>query len=353
MNKILFIDRGQLGQLTDTLKYCEYLNKKYSIEYLCFDEKYPYIDLPNVNVTYVSLVGPKLLRGIRFILKAIGKILKFNGFIFIVYFPGCGIIKKFLFWKKIHVDIRTLSVAKEKDVRDKENVQISRDIDSFNTISCISEGVAKQLEFNKKLQVYILPLGADIVSDSNKNFQNIKLLYIGTLNNRNIIQTVEGVAMYIKKHPDRFITYDIIGSGEEYEKIQEYIRLYKLETYIILHGKIPHSLLKPFLDRCNIGVSYVPIVDYYEFQPPTKTFEYTLSGLYCIATATEANKQIINSENGVLIDDSPEGFVDGLESMWHIKDKINSTVIRNTMKKYSWSNIIKQYLMPIINQTEV
>lgn len=36
--KLLIIDRGQLGILTDTLKYCEYLHCHFNITYICFDE---------------------------------------------------------------------------------------------------------------------------------------------------------------------------------------------------------------------------------------------------------------------------------------------------------------------------
>lgn len=44
---------------------------------------------------------------------------------------------------------------------------------------------------------------------------------------------------------------------------------------------------------------YVPITDYYEYQPPTKTFEYVLSGLLCLATATSSNKEVITEEKVV------------------------------------------------------
>ena len=69
MKNILFVDRGQFGVLVDTLKYCEHLNKIYSIDYLCFDEHRPYVQIPNVKICYVSRSGSKLFNGIRFIFK--------------------------------------------------------------------------------------------------------------------------------------------------------------------------------------------------------------------------------------------------------------------------------------------
>jgi len=44
-------------------------------------------------------------------------------------------------------------------------------------------------------------------------------------------------------------------------------------------------------------------VPYYDCQPATKTFEYILSGMVCIATSTYENKKLINNINGVLCND--------------------------------------------------
>ena len=75
----------------------------------------------------------------------------------------------------------------------------------------------------------------------------------------------------------------------------------KLENVCTTHGRIDYYKLKPFFDKCNVGVSYIPIRDYYQYQPPTKTFEYGLSGLVTIATETKSNQEVINNCNGILI----------------------------------------------------
>lgn len=48
--KLLIIDRGQLGILTDTLKYCEYLHCHFNITYICFDEHRKKIEIPQVKI---------------------------------------------------------------------------------------------------------------------------------------------------------------------------------------------------------------------------------------------------------------------------------------------------------------
>ncbi len=348
---ILFIDRGQFGQLVDTLAYCQHLNTDYNIEYLCFEDNYPHINIPNVKVTYVTTkYKSKMSRGVKFVISVILKCIRYNGVIFLVYFPGCAIVKRLLFWKKIHVDVRTLSVAYDQRIRSKEDRQLNKAINYFDSISCISEGVKNKLNYKKNIPMFILPLGADELSNKDKDFSELKLLYVGTLSNRNIKQTVVGVKMFLNKHPDQHLVYHIIGDGDEYSLIHEYIKKNELAGNVILHGRIPHSQLSQYFDNCNIGISYIPITEYYEFQPPTKTFEYILSGLFCIATQTLANCEVVNKSNGILIQDTSDAFCKALEDVCDMRQILDSKKIRKSQKNYLWSNLIDEYLIPIIKQ---
>lgn len=346
--KILFIHREQFGSLTDTLKYCEYLNSKYEIEYLCFDKKRPRICIPNVKIIYVPYKGSKFVNGMLFIIAAIIKCIFFNGFIFIIYFPQCSLIKRVLFWRKMHIDIRTLSISKDEKLRHNENFKLNNEINYFDSVSLITEGIKNKIQIKNRKQFFILPLGADIISDKSKKFDSLKLLYIGTLCNRDIIKTIIGLELFIQKYPQISIQYDIVGDGDEYSDICTYVKRHKLEEYIHLHGRIPYYSLNTFLDVNNIGVSFVPITDYYEFQPPTKTYEYVLSGLYCIATNTFSNRKIINKENGILIDDTADSFSNALYDIYLKMSLLNSEDIRKTMLDYKWDNIVNTYLIPII-----
>ena len=182
------------------------------------------------------------------------------------------------------------------------------------------------------------------------NFNQIKLLYVGTLYNRNIIETVKGINLFVKKYPDVPITYDIIGSGfeNEIEELNDYIKNNNLSTICRAHGRIPYTELKPFFDKCNIGVSYIPITDYYQYQPPTKTYEYALSGMAVIATKTISNESVVNEKNGILINDNPEAFMSALEKLLIKKREFNSRVIIESVEDYRWEKIVEKYFVPII-----
>lgn len=352
MKKILFIDRYQFGYTTDTLKYCEYLNQKYKIKYISFDLGWEKIKIPNVNTIYVPRYGNIMIRAILFLIYAIAYSLFFSGTIFILYFPQCSLLKRILFWKNMHIDIRTLAVNSDPQERANINKQIQKDIAVFDSASFITQGVKEQISWPGKKD-FILPLGSDILSHTNKDFNEFNLLYVGTLANRNIIDTVKGYENFIKLHPEIKSHYDIIGdsSSNELQELRQYITERGLNEYITLHGRLPYTALPPFFDSHNIGISYVPITDYYAHQPPTKTYEYILSGLVCLATSTYSNKEIITPINGVLHQDNTISFQNALETVLKNKAQYNSQHIRESLYKYQWENIIKESFLPIINNT--
>lgn len=352
MKKILFVDRIQLGLTTDCVKYCEYLKNEYQIHFICFNSGKEKVRIPNIKVTYIPKIGNKVMRASIFLLYVTFYILFFNGFIFIFNFPKCSILKRILFWKKMHIDIRTLSVSKNATERMIYDLQLEKDVSYFDSSSFISQGIQKKISIPKEKKSFILPLGSDILSDTDKAFNSIQLLYVGTLTNRNIIDTIKGYVEFIKSHPHISTHYDIIGDGEnnELSEMNEYIKKVNMEKYVTLHGRLPYSALKPFFHSHNVGVSYIPITDYFEYQPPTKTFEYILSGMVCLATSTKANEEVITTKNGILHKDNSMAFKEALEIILQKQDTYNSNTIRNTLLDYQWKNIIEKYLKPIINQ---
>src|SRR5699024_7995327 len=160
----------------------------------------------------------KLIRVIKFMYLSFACLLN-NNIIIVHYFKFCEYLKKLVPWKKMLLDIRTLSVNKDAIVREKHNNKIKESCRYFNCITVVSEGVRQRLGLSKK-KTSILPLGADVISTIDKDFSTLNLLYVGTLNNRNITQTIEGLSIFLKNNPKvkNITTYDIVGDGDEYSQ---------------------------------------------------------------------------------------------------------------------------------------
>jgi hypothetical protein len=300
--KILIFCQSQWGYHIDTYKYATYLKNNYDITYLCWDYENKTIENIGVNVKYISRNGSILERNLRYIYLSIKEINNFSPDIcFVKYFRGCSILK-IINWKKVFIfDIRTGSVKNNKIKRFFYDFIMFFESKLFTNITIISESLANKINIKS---YYVLPLGSDTISKTTKKFDTLKLIYVGTLNGRDIIKTIKGFSLYLKKYNHKInATYTVVGDGKDIKKLREYVRNNNLVENINIIGSVPFNELEPIMDSHNIGISFVPCTDYFDCQPVTKTFDYLLSGMPVIATNTFENKKIINSLNGICITD--------------------------------------------------
>jgi len=349
MKKLLIIRKAQYGYHIDSYKYTVYLKDKWDITYYCFDLGREKVVETNVNVVYVSSKGTFYKRAYRFFSK-LQNLIKLNSFdvIFVVTFDFSFLVRLFSFKPKFVLDIRSASVNNNRLKEFRVNALIKLNTLFFNNITVISEGVAKRLKIKN---VHILPLGSDVMASNDKDYLKLELIYIGTLDNRNIEKTIKGLSLFIEREQEiNYIKYHIFGDGsrDSINKLNNSITTNNLQANVIYHGYKKHSEIKEYFDRCNIGVSFIPMTPYYEHQPPTKTFEYILSGMVCIATSTYENSVIVNETNGVLCEDNADSFSLALEEVYINRQNYNASKIRKTLKNNTWNFISKNNLDPYL-----
>lgn len=350
MKKLIIINREQFGYHIDNYYYCYYLRGIYEINYICFDYGKRKIKLNCVDIFYVSNNNSKIRRYLRFMRSCFHSLIGCNSIVFVKYFQGASILK-FLFPNHVFVlDIRSASVNPSIIKRYLYDSILKIEAMTFENITVISEGLRKKLALNHA-KTKILPLGAIEISGKAKKNDYIKLLYVGTLFNRNIEETIYGLNSFISKTNVK-IEYTIIGEGinNELEELKSLVNKLGLTQQVKFTGYVPQYKLSDYFDTCNVGVSFIPITDYYNFQPPTKTFEYLMSGLPTIATRTTENMQIITEQNGILINDNRNSFEEGLLRFLGNIGRFDDAKIRKSVKKYKWENIVKDNLTPYLNQ---
>lgn len=348
LDRLIIISPRQYGYQTDYLKYVEYLPEWYDLVFICLDQgerRFPaekavikYVRCPNRSLAYPFF----FLYAYLYTLFHQGKVMLSN-------FKGCRWFKRLMPWRKMAVNIRTVSVDADKDKARSINARILKDATPFDRIIMISKGGAEQLHLPMH-KVDIVGLGADEISSAVKSYDKLHLLYVGTLNNRHIPDTVEGFHKYLLESGDNTATYDIVGDGEELQEIKDYVNENKLSDRVFIHGRKPYDQLKPFFDKCNVGVAYVPITEGYSYQPPTKTFEYMLSGLYTIATANPVHKETIRPQSGCLIQDTPQSFCSALYSIYAERSSINDSEIREGGRNFLWHTIVSMELINALEQ---
>ncbi|MDU2121205.1 MAG: glycosyltransferase [Clostridium celatum] len=361
MDKLLIVSWEQFGYHTDNYMYCKYLSKNYKIKLICYDEDLERIEpFENVEVIYVKKIAGNKLSRLKFIFTCFKEI-KGSKFkcVFIRYFRGCSVLKRILKGPNYIVDIRTGSVDYREDIREAYNKKMAKEVKIFDTITIISQGLKEKLNLPKK-STYILPLGSDTIISEDKintkyNYNNMKILYVGTFFNRNIEKTVEAFGEFYNRYKEKVeMSYTIAGySNNENEvlKIKETIKNLGMEKNIRFLGRVKFSEVKELLETHNIGVSYIPINDYYDNQPPTKTFEYIMNGLVCLATNTIENKKVINERNGILVDDDINSLINGFEKVYKNINNYSKEEIILTLREYSWEYIVNSILKNIIENS--
>jgi hypothetical protein len=349
--RILIITQQQFGSQIDYYQYSLFLKEKHEIEYICWDYNKSKIEIDGISVKYISRKGNLIKRNLRF-LKAVLMLidLKNHDKILVNYFRGCFLLP-LLFSNKnnIFLDIRTASVSKYIINRLLYDKTLLFESLFYKNISVISLGVKKRLMLKKNAN--IIPLGSNYINVNRKFRNGLYLLYIGTFINRNIEQTIKGVYLFLNANKNININYTIIGTGDDKtnDLIKNTIKKYNLSGKIKLLGYIPYGELTRYYEESNVGVSFVPITKYYDFQPVTKTFDYLMSGLPVIATSTFENKLIINNSNGILINDNPKSFCSGLSKIYHKLNTYDENSIKQELNGYQWRNIAQKMENQLLN----
>jgi glycosyltransferase involved in cell wall biosynthesis len=346
--EILILLTVQFGYHTDTYMYCKYLDKtKFNVSYICFDMNFPKILLPDVDVIYVKIDKNRLLRYFVLIkkLRAAIKNKRFH-LIFHVHTKFTLLIRLFTLFTPAVLDIRSGDLSENKFIRKLKNLEILISSTLYPSISVISEGLAKKLSISEK-KLFILPLGGEIQNIPGKSFDTLRLLYVGTLDQRNIHETIYGVSDFSKSSSVK-ISYDIIGDGTNHsiELISLAIKETASDGFIQYHGRKNREEIVPFLTRNNIGIIYIPQKEYYDFQPSTKLYESFLAGMPVIATNTYENRKEIRDNSGILCEDNCKSFSEALHTIYEKRNQFNSEEIREIYKASSWENIVKSKVQP-------
>lgn len=347
---LIYINKNQFGYHTDAFMHCKYAKADFNITFICFDSGYKKVEEKGINVVYVKDRKNKAINGVAFISTCFIYLAFLRGIVFIQYFPNCSLFKRIFFWKKMILDIRSLSISHDEESNEKSNERIRKDSIFFDHITVITESVRSELRIPTTKST-LLPIGTDILSKVNKNFSlDIELLYIGTLTNRNIYQTILGLGLFLNKFPGVKVIYFIVGDGEkaDLDKIYSAINEFKLQNIVHILGRKRHHEIQHLWDSCQIGISFVPITKAYHLQPPTKTLEYMSAGMAVLGTETQENANSIDNDSGILFLDNANSFAESLEKFYLKKDKYNSTIIRGKVENYSWQKIVESVFLKVL-----
>lgn len=312
MTQIVIVSKEKFGN-TDFLEYSRVaLSKGYSVDYITTGVKSGVTVASGLNLIVVSKFFTQ--NALFFSIYALFFLYKnyraSEAFIHVRYYSLCSLLSILRFAKyDLCCDIRSGCVSKSPTYNKIRNKVTRIEVSFYRFVSILSEGLARNV-FKLKY-FHVLRLGANvgaIINDKKEYNDILSFVYVGTLFQRDIPLLVSAFHDACSLHRLNY-TLDIFGGGDEVVASQV-SSISSYSNHVSFKGFLKRENLIDTLKEYDVGISFIPIKDIFEYQPPTKNFEYLLSGLPVVATKTRANAEIItNNYNGWLIKDDYTSIV--------------------------------------------
>lgn len=195
-----------------------------------------------------------------------------------------------------------------------------------------------------KGKIYEVPFGVnlkDFKSISNKMHSPIRLLFVGRFaDQKNIPLLIESFKLIIDRNHWN-IELNLVGDGEEKNKIIALIKEKKLENKVIMHGALRGKKLYETYSNSDI---FILTSKYESFG--IVLIEAMATGLPIIASNILSVKNIIeNGKTGLLVKTTPEDFAEAIEKLLNnpeLRRKLSENVLEEA-KKYNWNKIVQKF----------
>lgn len=187
----------------------------------------------------------------------------------------------------------------------------------------------------------------------NRSFDSMRLIYVGTLINRNVHQTIYGFKRFFDEYQDRVeMDYHIIGivSGEDEILVKTALQEVGNSAPVVYHGWLEDETVDEMFGRANIGVAFNREDSCYKNFISFKLHEYILSGMVVTSTFSELRNSVVNDVNGVIHESSIDGFYNALKSIYQKLPTYDSHKIQKSDISYSLQHNIETIQVPMYNK---
>jgi glycosyltransferase involved in cell wall biosynthesis len=353
LNKLLWVDVSQYGYHTDAYHYCNELTAHFEVSYIGCDDRKPERPAGKVRVLHPVKSGNALLRNLCFFGACIAE-LRRNRYdvVFVCYTPLCSTLKLAFPRVPMIADVRTGFVERREWINRLLNAMMLAELSPFRNVSFVSGELAQRIGYKRTF--VIIPVGS-ARADLSPYLpgDDIKLLYVGILTGRKLDVFLRGLRQYfLGSDGNRKVHVTIVGygSGDDEAALRHAIGEPDLHGQVEFIGELRGGALEAVFQRCNAGLSYVPVLPKYDAQPPTKTFEYLMHGMPVLATATQSNRQIVDPNCGVLIGDDETSVCEGLYRMVQGFDAFDRNAIREKAMRYDYGRLAEEVFLPFLRR---
>lgn len=113
-----------------------------------------------------------------------------------------------------------------------------------------------------------------------------------------------------------------------------------LNKNIFFLWKKEHKKIPDYINSSDIMVSYVPKVDYFEYQPPTKLIEYLACNKPCIVTNTIAQEEIMSWFEDLICRDDLKSVSEKIKYCIDNFEEIKKNNFSKLVVDFSWGELV-------------
>lgn len=255
----------------------------------------------------------------------------------------------------------TFSIAPEVKKREAENRKVISESGYFDAIIVSNRhmlGTYYPQDLRNK--VFTVPVGVNIGHFKPAHSAEIPAMrkelfgtdakvfvYQGTFIGRRLEVLIRAFGVLLKNHAESGLL--LVGSGGEAAALKGLVKSLGIGEKVRFTDMVPYDKVPLYMGLADIGVSYIPLTDYYDVQTPLKTMEFLASGLPVIATATKANMDLIREGyNGLLTQDDEGSLARAMGSL-AADDVLRSKLAQNargSVMGLDWKEIVQRDLSP-------
>ncbi len=178
----------------------------------------------------------------------------------------------------------------------------------------------------------------------------LRLIYVGTVSEqRGRDVMLDAIAILSKNHTEVNLT--IIGANEEQLKFcEQRIQHLKIKDYVTVLGRISGQHVPTYLQQADVGICLWEKNPWYEFNPPTKLFEYLSAGLPVLASNIRTHTRYIQDwNNGLIFEYDKVSLAKAISSLCQHRNRVQTLKSNANAagKQYSWSKLEPVFLQSV------
>ena len=180
--------------------------------------------------------------------------------------------------------------------------------------------------------------------------QTLKLIYVGSVSKeRGRDVMLEAMSLVAQQKVNAHLT--IVGANDEQlAYCITRIATLNIYDYVTITGRVPGSQVPAYLAQADFGICLWEDKPWYQFNPPTKLFEYLVAGLPVLASNIRTHTRYVqNWHNGLIFDYEPQSLANAITQLQANLAKL-PVLRRQTVKSggaYIWSSIEPVFLNAI------